>query len=400
MSRAQLIEMARRNMAHVNAGTINQEPDVLRVPATNYYDQDRWQAEMAAVFKRMPLMLALSCEMPAPGDFKTMNVARVPLLLVRQEDGTVRALVNSCSHRGAVIELAGSGNAKRFTCPYHAWSYDSAGNLQSVYVEKDFGTIDKSCNGLVQLPVAERAGMIWVTLDPKSALDIGAFLCGYDELLGHFGFADWHLFSRRSIAGPNWKVAYDGYMDLYHLPILHKNSFGPNMSNRAIYTAFGPHQRVSSPDPGLLSLDNVPEDEWPTGRLIGGVWTIFPHISIASFDGGGPSVMVSQLFPGNSPQESVTVQSYLMKNPPVDAAAAEAATKQFDLLEYVVREEDYATGLRQQGALMGGTKQFVMFGRNEGGGQRFHGWLEKLLATADADLPALFAAHQQPAIGE
>ena len=71
-------------------------------------------------------------------------------------------------------------------------------------------------------------------------------------------------------------------------------------------------------------------------------------------------------------------------------AARVAAEKQFDMLEYVVREEDYATGLRQQRALMSGAKAFVMFGRNEGGGQRFHGWVDRLIATADADLPQLF----------
>ena len=391
MSRAQLIAMARHNMALVQAGTIDQEPDVLRVPASNYYDAQRWQAEMAAVFKRMPLMLAMSVELANPGDFKTMEVARVPLLLVRQEDGSVRVLINSCSHRGAVIVLEGHGNAKRFSCPYHAWTYDRGGDLIAILSENDFGTIDKACNGLTRLPAAERAGMIWASLDPNSLLDIDAFLCGYDGLLNHFGFADWHLFSRRTLAGPNWKIAYDGYMDLYHLPILHRNTFGPNMPNRALYDAFGPHQRVSSPNPALLKLDNVPECEWPTEHLIGGVWTIFPHVSIASFDGGGPSVMLSQLFPGNSPQESFTVQSYLMKNPPVDAAAVDAATKQFDMLEYVVREEDYATGLRQQSALMSGAKSHVMFGRNEGGGHRFHRWVDELIATSDADLPALFA---------
>jgi len=121
------------------------------------------------------------------------------------------------------------------------------------------------------------------------------------------------------------------------------------------------------------------------------VWTIFPHVSIASFIGGGRSVMVSQLFPGDSPQESFTVQNYLMEHEPDDAQRAEAK-KQFDLLEYVVQEEDYATGLRQQRALMTGAKSHIMFGRNEGGGQRFHGWLERLLATPDEGLNALFAA--------
>jgi len=391
MSRAQLIEMARDNLAHVKAGTINQEPGVCRVPASNYFDRDRWRLEMDRIFKRMPLLLAMSCELPAPGDYKAMDVVGVPVLITRDPGGQVRAFVNMCSHRGAVLMPEGTGNANRFTCPYHAWSYGQDGQLIGVYAPKDFGEFDRSCYGLTALPVTERAGLVWVILDPRSNLDFDLFLAGYDELLGHFGFADWHLFDRRTLRGPNWKIAYDGYMDLYHLPILHKNTFGAQMPNQAIYTALGPHQRVSSPDPGLAALMALPEAEWPTDRLMGGVWTIFPHISIASFDGGGRSVMLSQLFPGETPEESFTVQNYLMQHRPT-AEQAEAAHKQFDLLRFVVETEDYATGLLQQRALKTGTRDHVLFGRNEGGGQRFHRWLDRLLATDDAGLNALFAA--------
>jgi nitrite reductase/ring-hydroxylating ferredoxin subunit len=390
MTRAQLIRMAKQNIAHVKTRTIDRERDVGRVDASHYYDAQRWRLEMDRVFKRLPLMLALGIELPKPGDYRALEAAGVPVLLVRHDDGGVRAFVNMCSHRGSQIAPDGAGHCARFTCPYHAWTYDRDGRLVAIYAQQDFGDIDTACHGLTRLPVAERAGLIWVTLDPASTLDIDAFLCGYDELLAHFGFANWHLFSRRTIAGPNWKIAYDGYLDLYHLPILHRNTFGANMPHRALYDAWGPHQRVSSPDPSLLALEDIAEDQWNVRRLLGGVWTIFPHVSIASFDGGGGrGVMISQLFPGDSPAASVTVQSYVMERVPTEAQRV-AAEAQFQLLERVVREEDYATGLRQQRALMSGAKDYVLFGRNEGGGQRFHRWVERVLDTSDSDLPALF----------
>ncbi len=395
MSRAQLIEMAKHNMAHAKAGTIDQEPDVLRVAASHYYDAERWRAEIDKVFKRMPLLLATTAELRNPGDYKSLEAVGVPILISRGADGEARAFVNMCSHRGAVIVPAGRGSTKRFTCPYHAWTYDGEGALVAVYKEADFGSIDKSCNGLTRLPIAERAGLIWVQVDPNAALDIDTFLCGYDDVLEHFNFKDWHFFADQRVDGPNWKIAYDGYMDLYHLPILHKNTFGPNMPNQALYTAWGPHQRVSSPDPSLCKLTERPESEWDDATLTGGVWTIFPHVSIASFDGGGRSIMLSQLFPGDSPQSSFTVQNYLMEKPPADEAAIAAAKEQFKLLEYVVREEDYATGLRQQRALMTGAKSHVMFGRNEGGGHRFHRWVDKLIATDDDKLNALFRQSER-----
>ncbi len=389
MSRAALIEMARHNIAHVNAGTVAQADDVMQVPADHYYDEARWRAEMDQVFRRMPLMLALTCEMPNPGDYRACEAAGVPILICRDNDGEVQAYLNMCAHRGAQIMENGNGNTHRFTCPYHAWTYNHQGELVGIFSEKEFGDIDKSCYGLKRLPALERAGLIWVTPNPGSTLSIEKFLSGYDELLAHFDFANWHLFERRTVPGPNWKIAYDGYLDLYHLPILHKDSFGSNFPHKSMYYAWGPHQRVTSPDPSLLAYEEQDEAEWNTEHLMSGVWTIFPHVSIASFDGGGRSVMISQLFPGEKPGESITVQNYVMAEAPSEEQA-EAAHAQFAFLEHVVKEEDYATGLKQQRALETGFKDHVLFGRNEEGGQRFHGWVDTLLETSDDDLEALF----------
>ena len=62
------------------------------------------------------------------------------------------------------------------------------------------------------------------------------------------------LLDERELVGPNWKIAYDGYLDFYHLPFLHRASFGTEISHRPIYNSWGPHQRVTSPDPALLDL--------------------------------------------------------------------------------------------------------------------------------------------------
>ncbi len=384
--------IARRNMELVEADTLDRADEVMTLSAESYFDPVRWEREIDRVFKRMPLMLALSCELREAGDFKTQDVCGVPVLLVRQSDGEVRAFINSCSHRGAVVVTESCGNRRRFSCPYHAWTYDGEGDLVKVFAEEDFGEVDRAANGLTRLPVNERAGMIWVCLDPDSPLDMNAFLCGYDDLLAQFGFADWSLFDSRTIAGPNWKLCYDGYLDLYHLPILHRETFGSSFPHQALFNAWGPHQRATSPDPTLLELRDIPENEWPTDALMQGVWTIFPHVSIASFDGGGGrGVMVSQLFPGDTPLESFTVQNYLMEKLPQDDETRKAADEQFKLLEYVVQEEDYATCLRQQRALLNRPGFQVMFGRNEGGGQHFHTFLERLVECDDADLSALFA---------
>ncbi len=389
LSREDMVALVRTAKAAAQADRIPQTPDVMRVPAAIYTDPERFEREVAKVFRRLPLVVAASAEVKAPGAYKAHTVAGVPIIVTRADDGTARAFLNACPHRGANVLVPGCGVAKRITCPYHGWTFSREGQLLAVALEQDFGQIDKAAHGLIPLPILERAGLIWAILDPKSTLSIEAYLSGYDAALAHFGFDDWILFDQRTIPGPNWKIAYDGYLDLYHLPVLHKNTFGPNMPNRALYHAWGPHQRVQGMADHLIGEAAPAEEAWGANILMAGVWTIFPHVSIASFDGGGRGVMISILTPGAHVGESFTTQLYLMEKEPSETQA-KAATEQFAMLEFVVRAEDYDTGLRQQAALKSGAREWVLFGRNEGGAQTFHGWVDRLLATEDADLASLF----------
>ncbi len=384
MSREVLVELARRTVAHARAGTVPQAPEVAQFPASNYFDPDRWELEMERVFRRVPLTLGFSCELKEAGSYRALEVAGVPVLLTRGQDGIMRSFVNMCSHRGAMIMEDGTGTARRFTCPYHAWSYDQEGALVGILDRDEFGEIDTSCHGLTQLPCEERAGIIFGSVTPGSELHLDEYLCGYDKMLETHGFADCQFVGRQQVGGPNWKVAYDGYLDFYHLPILHKETFGPDYSNKAIYDAWGPHQRVTSPDHRILDWADSPEDEWTMAKINSGVWTIFPHISVARFDAGGPMYMVSQLFPGDTPDTSFTVQNFLAAFEPNDEQK-QALAKQMEFLLHVVRDEDYFTGNRIQKALKTGTKSHVMFGRNEAGGQRFHRFVDELVAAEDEE---------------
>lgn len=390
MSKAQLIELARQDLMHGRNGTLDQVEDIYRVPVEKYFDQSRFDDEVQKIFRRLPLVLAATAELPKPGDYKAMDAAGVQVLLSRGRNGSVKAFVNMCSHRGARLVDNGAGTAHKFTCPYHAWTYSPEGDLVAIYSADDFGDVDQSCMGLTELPCLEASGIIWVILDPTSTLNIGDFLCGYESLLGEFGLKDWHHQHTQTLHGPNWKVAYDGYLDYYHLPILHRESFGSEMGNQANYYSWGPHTHLGRPDTSWAEYEHSPEEAWPTAQLLNGVWTIFPHVSIASFGGGGRSIMLSQLFPGTSPETSYTNQIFLMETAPETDELKAEAQQQFDFLKHVVQEEDYATGIALQKNLSVGAKSHVLFGRNEGGGQRFHQWVDQILETSDEDLPALF----------
>ena len=363
---------------------------VTTIPASNYFDPERWQREVDMIFKRVPLLLAMTAEIKEVNTYKAIDVVGMPVLISRGADGIARAFVNMCSHRGAQLVDPGVGTARRFACPYHNWTYNQEGDLVGVFKQDDFGQLDTSCLGLTQLPIAERAGLIWVTLSPDSKLDFDAFFAGYDEMLEFCDFASMNHFGTRILAGPNWKISFDGYVDFYHLPILHKNTFGPDMSPDALFHRVGPHQRVTGPRGNWAKLEGRPTSEWPESVLTGGVWSVFPHGSIAGFEIEGHKIyQVARVFPGATADESVTYLDFISTAPKTDEFIA-AANKQIAFLENVVRDEDYATGLKIQRTVKTGAKKVLHFGRNEGGAQYVHGWLDALLVTADEDLNELF----------
>ena len=129
MSREQLVTIAKRNLAHKAAGTQDQADGVVQVPVTNYFAEDRWRQEMEQVFGRVPVVVAASCELAERNSYIAGEVAGTPFIVSRGDDGELRGFYNMCSHRGAIVTEPGTGTARRHTCAYHAWSYDSQGRL-------------------------------------------------------------------------------------------------------------------------------------------------------------------------------------------------------------------------------------------------------------------------------
>jgi phenylpropionate dioxygenase-like ring-hydroxylating dioxygenase large terminal subunit len=396
MTRERLVEQATRTLEWARKGTAPLEPDVMRIPTSHYTDPERWRLEMDRIFRRLPLVLGFSAELPDVHSYKAVEVMGVPVLLSRGEDGQVRSFVNMCSHRGAAVAEEGRGHARRFTCPYHAWVYDTEGELVGVFQEDRFGPVDHKCHGLTALPVAERAGLIFGGLVPGMEFDVDTFLCGYGEMLEDLELGACHYVGKLHLTGSNWKLAYDGYLDFYHLPILHRRTFGGDYNNLICGDAWGPHQRHKQPDQRILDLDGVPEADWPLDTLRAGVWTIFPHVSIASFRlETGRMYQVAQLFPGSTPGSSVTVLNYLTPYVP-DQEQQEEIDKMIDFLRRVVDEEDYLTVNTIEKALATGAKSEFVFGRNEGQNQRFHRWVDRLVAAeTPSDTYSVLASAEQ-----
>jgi len=401
--RAILEDQATSLLRHTAEGTFPLADDVMRLEAGHYTSPARFEDEKQRIFRRVPLVLAASCELPAPGDYKTLEVAGIPVLLVRDRSGKAHALLNACTHRGAAV-ASGCGTAARFTCPYHGWTFAQDGALLGVASSADFGAVDKAAMAMKRFPVTERAGLIWAILDPDSPHDPAAMLGGIDHLISAFGLESWHLVQSRTLHGPNWKLAFDAHLEFYHVPVLHRETFGPERSNRAFYFAQGPHQRVIAPQgrPGtvapddLYALGRLPAADEPVDPLLMGEWILFPGTSINTFYIAGiRCVLVSIVVPGADVGTSTTTQTFIAEHAP-DEAALTAMKEMSAFLAHVVGDEDLPTSAFQQKVMGTGLVGDVCFGRNEGGLQHFHRWLDRVIAADDAALPSLLAAAPCP----
>jgi phenylpropionate dioxygenase-like ring-hydroxylating dioxygenase large terminal subunit len=105
-----------------------------RVPFWVYEDEDNYQVELRRIFEGPTWSyVGLESDVPRPGDYRTTFVGEMPVIVVRAEDGAIRAFENRCAHRGALIAIDDCGSTgKRFQCVYHAWNYDLEGNLVGV----------------------------------------------------------------------------------------------------------------------------------------------------------------------------------------------------------------------------------------------------------------------------
>ncbi|MEP7006911.1 MAG: SRPBCC family protein [Sphingomonas bacterium] len=359
----------------------------LRVASRSYIDADQWRIEIEQVFKRAPLMLAFTAELPNPGDYKAMDAVGMPVLINRDKAGKVRAFLNVCSHRGAALASEGYGNCPRFTCKYHAWSYGQDGRLLAISESSSFGDVDKSERGLRELPCEERAGMIFVCLTPGTPIDLDNHFRG---LLGDFealDFHDWTYLGSRTIEGANWKIAMDGYLEGYHFASLHPETIAPRTpSNRMHYEGFGPNFRIGFPQRRIgEALRAVPREQWGEQENNGFdfVRIFFPNVAVFI----APEItQIAQIFPGPTPDRNRTVLNYLRREPlqdDEDRAGVEAAINFFRDVTY---NEDYLIGLDIQKGLESGAHDEMIFGRNERGNQYFHEWLNWYLAKDPATL--------------
>jgi phenylpropionate dioxygenase-like ring-hydroxylating dioxygenase large terminal subunit len=374
-----LHDLVRRLHANVRDGTPELADSVLKVPASSYLDAEQWEREIREIFLKKPMLVALSCDIPEPGDYMSFSLAGRPILTVRGDDGRARTFLNICRHRAAQVATDFCGNARRFTCPYHAWSYDRQGRLAGVPGRAQFGEIE--AEGLTELPSDERAGAIFAVLTQGAELDLDAWLDGMADALAALRLDTLHPYRKVSVLqSPNWKLTADGYLDGYHLPYLHKDSIGGKIiSNGHAYDLFGPHVRLSMATRRIEEIDSVAEADWYLPDYLSVVHFVFPNVSISAAH--GHTAMLSRLLPGPTVGESTTIQHQYFRQP-LDEEGLRSAEEKRLAYEKVVREEDYATVFSIGASLEALGEGPILYGRNELGNQHLHRMVQAMTGSS------------------
>jgi len=194
------------------------------IPAPWYFDERVAQLERNSVFASNWQVVGRVDQVKVRGQFFTIDVNQEPLLVVRSDDGKLRAFFNVCRHHAAAVVPEASGCAKQFRCPYHGWTYGNDGALKGMVEFEGVCNFERADNGLVPVRVDVWENFILLNLDGK-AMPLADYLGKVSELVAPLKISEkLHYFDRRIYTlNCNWKVYVDNYLDGgYHVPHAHK----------------------------------------------------------------------------------------------------------------------------------------------------------------------------------
>lgn len=380
MERDQLIDLTRRALKLARDKTTDLAPSEHRVEARDYTSPERHHLDRAMLLAS-PQLVGYVSELPAPGAYCTKTVMGRSILLTRTADGSVKAFDNVCLHRQSQV-VTGCGTAKRFTCPYHAWTYDNTGRLVGLPGREGFPSTAVKSDGLAELPATEFAGFLWVSLDPGTTPDVAAHLGPLADELDSWGIGRWSPLGEKVLDTPiNWKLAIDTFAENYHFATVHQQTFATiARSNCTVFDSFGPHHRLIFPLNTILELDEVPEEQWNPFHNMVVIYALFPNIVLSVTIANGE---LFRVYPGDQPGRSITVHQNATPQDLSDESVAAGAQAVFEYAHATVRDEDYRLVQGLQANLESGARDHLVFGRNEPGLQHRHiTWAQALASSA------------------
>ena len=329
-----------------------------------YVSADRHAIELSAI-STQPTAAAHSGDVAEPGDFVTVKVAGIPLIVTRGQNGNVHAMHNVCAHRGATVETREAGSERIFSCQFHGWSYQLDGELRAVTDASVFSSTPCTREGLTPVHCEERHGIIWVIADHTAApIPVRDWLGDkLDELLTSLKLKSMVPHDVTNVeVNANWKLLTDGFLELYHFKYLHRNTVASYLAASTTRPLrFGNHFGNAIPQEGLVNdLASKPREEW---QVYDG--TVIPVVllpgTVINWDAG--HVEVFSLRPNPERPGQTTVRLWL-------GVPAERA-EQTDLWDRTfasvleVIDEDFTAAEHVQRNIEVGVADELLIGANE-----------------------------------
>lgn len=384
--------------------------DQYRLPTSDYVCPDLAAREWQSFFREHPQVIGLSGDLPEKGSFFTTDDFGLPVLATRSKDGRFRAFLNACRHRGARVAQQPKGKAARFTCPFHSWTFANDGRLLAVPDEDHFGAVDKACMGLVELPCAEVAGILFVHPQPGASLNIETLLgpALLEELEG-WGFENYiHVADLDIDKKLNWKLANDTFGETYHFPKLHKNTLSHVFyGNNLAYEEFGRNHRFVTASKAIDLLRDLPEEEWTITPATFVLYYLFPNVQAICVTQGmnmariypdpvNPARSITRVTGYFKPEAMAAYEAEVASNPnsknllkaeefyqkAADATVIRTPESSVEAFSSTVSAEDYVMGEHQQFAASSGLLEYSTFGRNEAPLHHFHSNYREALGRA------------------
>jgi phenylpropionate dioxygenase-like ring-hydroxylating dioxygenase large terminal subunit len=194
-------------------------------PKAIYTLPDITAHEMDRIFASEWLCAGRADELPNPGDYMAFECGAQPLIIIRGADGALSARSNICRHRMMRL-VEGRGNTRKFTCPYHAWTYNLEGQLVGAAYMDRTTCFNKSDIQLPAVRCEEYLGWIYVCLDPDVE-PVAHMLADLTEKILPYNMQDYvTIFTEDHVWDTNWKCLTENFMEGYHLPVAHRDTVG------------------------------------------------------------------------------------------------------------------------------------------------------------------------------
>jgi phenylpropionate dioxygenase-like ring-hydroxylating dioxygenase large terminal subunit len=343
-----------------------------------YLSAERFERESARIFRALPQIVAHSSELPGAGSFITVELAGRPLLLVRDERGVARAFYNVCRHRGARLVAGERGCRQRFSCPYHAWTWNGAGQLIGVpHEQSGFPGLVREDYGLHPLHCREFAGWLWVSLAGDGGTDVEAHLGPMaDEMLSLQAGDHVIVESTLRDTAANWKILVEGGLESYHFRVAHRETIADLfLDNLSSYRCFGPHMRSVLPRSNLAELKSQPEEAWELGRYANVLYTLFPG---SQFLVQADHFVWIQGIPLAPDRTLLRLATLIPRQS--DTPGKRPYWRRHHRLTVNTLEEDFELGESIQRGLGSGANTRLNFGRFEGALSRYNRVVEEAIA--------------------